>query len=561
MTFLSKMSVRTKLMSAFGALFLVLTGLGASSVQQIWQMDAVASDMVDNWMPSIDSLGRVTAAIGRHRSAVASMVLAEDAQVLQAAKQRHDRATEAFNTSWRVYEPLITPGEERQHADAMRSAWLEYKGIADQVIAETMAGNRSGANSRFITTIPPYTRALEAADKGLNFNTQMGQVAAVAAHAASARAVWVISVVTMFAAAMTLASVLWLNASIIKRIARLAGVMRQLAKRDYAFDLPCVTMPDEIGDMARAVQECRAGLQEADRLAAEQARLQEIETRRAAHLADLTRGFEGAVGQLSSTLASAATELQATSAVMSGSAGQASAQAGAVAVAAEQASGNVQTVAAAAEELSASVSEISRQVAQSAKVAGRAADDARRTDATVRELADGAQRIGEVVRLISDIASQTNLLALNATIEAARAGDAGKGFAVVASEVKALAGQTAKATEEISVQVGQIQTATRDAVAAIQGIASTIGEVNQIAGAIAAAVEEQGSATQEIARNVQQAAAGTQEVTRNIGGVSRASAETGEAAGHVLQAAGEVSRQSERLGAEVTTFLQGVKAA
>ncbi len=50
-------------------------------------------------------------------------------------------------------------------------------------------------------------------------------------------------------------------------------------------------------------------------------------------------------------------------------------------------------------------------------------------------------------------------------------------------------------------------------------------------------------------------------MTRNISGVSRASAETGDAAGHVLKAAEEVSRQSERLGSEVTTFLSGVKAA
>ena len=124
----------------------------------------------------------------------------------------------------------------------------------------------------------------------------------------------------------------------------------------------------------------------------------------------------------------------------------------------------------------------------------------------VEGLAAGTQKIGEVVTLIQNIASQTNLLALNATIEAARAGEHGRGFAVVASEVKALANQTAKATEEISAQIQGIQTATGEAVSAIQAIGGTIAEIDEISNEIAAAVDQQGAATREIAGNVQQAA-------------------------------------------------------
>ena len=275
----------------------------------------------------------------------------------------------------------------------------------------------------------------------------------------------------------------------------------------------------------------------------------------------LLRAFETTTAGLVSTVASASTQLEATARAMSATTGETMQQATNVAAAVEQASVNVQTVASAAEELSASISEIARQVAQSSEIADQAVQDANRTDGIVKTLAAVAQKIGDVVGLISTIAGQTNLLALNATIEAARAGEAGKGFAVVASEVKNLANQTAKATDDISQQVAQIQAATKEAVAAIEAITRTIGEVSRIATTIAAAVEEQGAATQEIARNVHEAAAGTQQVSVNIVGVSRGAADTGIAATQVLDAAGELSKQSERLSADVQQFIGSVKAA
>ena len=218
-----------------------------------------------------------------------------------------------------------------------------------------------------------------------------------------------------------------------------------------------------------------------------------------------------------------------------------------------------QAIAAGSQQLSASITEISRQASESDHAVQAVKTDVDKALDATKALMEAAKSIDQVIVFIRDIADKTNLLALNATIEAARAGDAGKGFAVVASEVKALASQTAKATEDIAKQIETMQAATTATASAIEEIDNQSNTVAQVVAAIASAVEEQSAATSEISEHLQNTTTKIEEMLAKLTEINRAAKENFQLAEEIGDAAEVLSDQADTLKETGAAFLASMR--
>ncbi len=372
-------------------------------------------------------------------------------------------------------------------------------------------------------------------------------------------AMW-LSLLACFAVLLATAGAWVISRSVAKPIADITRVTEAVAAGDASISVPFSERSDEIGALARSIGVFQRAMRSNEELNRTVRGDAEMRTQRQEQMSNEISRFSAEVEATLAELGRISDQMLAASTQLAGAADAASAKTASAAAASSEASSNVRDIASAADELSASVNEIDRQVAQSNAIATKAVNEAGRTNLAVKELDEAAGRIGDVVKLITGIAEQTNLLALNATIEAARAGEAGRGFAVVAGEVKALAGQTSRATEEISTQIAGMQRATVRSIEAITAIEHIIREIGDISGAIAAAVTEQGAATAEIARSVEIAAKRTVETAAGVNLVGTATEDTRASAGAVKTVADDLGSVAGRIRGQVDAFFQRLSA-
>lgn len=178
----------------------------------------------------------------------------------------------------------------------------------------------------------------------------------------------------------------------------------------------------------------------------------------------------------------------------------------------------------------------------------------------ITKVGNAMEQIGNMVDMIMNISEETNLLALNASIEAARAGEAGRGFAVVAEQIGKLAANSNEAADDIAKLTAQIRATVKEAV---EHTDESVSEVEKSTGIVAQAKRT----FDELYEKVDETSRRVEEMITLVGKVDEVAVQMEQitegqrtAAGQIVQSASEMSISAKNADANSRLVAQSAES-
>lgn len=510
-----KLTVRAKLMWAFGGMAVVVLVVSALAMKSLRDSHDRLDDYVDGVNARLLMAYELRGAVEERAIAARNLVLVTSARDMDEHKRAVVAAHEAVGKHIESLQKMVaesnTPQEARQRVAEMARIETAYAPVALAIVEMAMAGQRDAAIEKMNRECRPLLAALvQAAHDYRKFTSDLSRRILDQADAdyAVQRGLLLAACVAAFVS---------------------AGMACALISRQLSRALGAE--PDELGAIARRVADGNLGEIAAAARAPQGSVL--------ATLGDMQRSLARIVAQVRGSSDSIAT----------GSAQIATGNTDLSQRTEEQAS-NLQQTAASMEQLSGTVrnsadtaAEANRLAAGASQAAIKGGEQVAQVVSAMQDVSTSSRRIAEIIGVIDGIAFQTNILALNAAVEAARAGEQGRGFAVVASEVRNLAGRSAQAAKEIKSLIGSsvecVETGARQVhdagesmsaiVTQVQRVSQMIGELSNAAAQQSQGIEQVGGAVQQLDQVTQQNAALVEETSAAAQSLRHQAAQLAEA--------------------------------
>jgi len=534
--------IRTKMFAGFSVVVIVLMGLGLYTQMQVNAIYASVVGITEDALPGVYLISQLKILTQERLELTQSHVNSTNASQMVRLEADNSRIVDQINKSMSDYALKIRQPKEKELLANLTKVRNAYVVVSEEVwrTSASSTGKRRAQSLVEGQLLDRYKNIIESLDELIQFNRQLGEqgtreVVASIDHASVG--LWIglgIAVVAAFT------KMIILTKAVTEPMSEMVIQMEALAGGDIHGQIPAALLEraDEYGALARALKNMSSNLRSmVQKIDRGTQKLVAASAEMMASSAEMKSGSQRASDR-AQNVAAAAEEM--------------SANVSSVAVGMEQTTTNLASVASATEQMTLTIGEISNNSEKARQITHSARQQAQRITEQMKTLGLAAKEIGKVTETINEISSQTNLLALNATIEAARAGAAGKGFAVVANEIKALAQQTATATDDIRARIEGVQSSTTSGIQEIDRIGHVIHEVSDIVGIIAAAIEEQATSTRNIAQNISEASIGVSDANNRVAESSQVSTEIARDIIAVRQAANEISEGSQSMSAHAS---------
>ena len=251
---LKNFTIRARIIAALALILCATVALGLFAIQRLSEVDAAASDISSNWLPSANVLGDLSQDFEQLRARQGQFMLAPIEKKPGLAEKIVESETE-LSADLKAYRPHVTKGVEEDFAKAIDQYVGEYVKSSGPLMAKVNAGDMVGAVDMY------FGEMQDSADQGRKairddraYQLKMGKQAADVGTALGK------SAITLIMAALALTSIACFIVGFIMvrtismPITHMSGVMRALADGDTKVTVPNVGERNEIGKMATAVE-------------------------------------------------------------------------------------------------------------------------------------------------------------------------------------------------------------------------------------------------------------------------------------------------------------------